>query len=85
MEYPGYGIYKNIKKKDNTTLRAKQIIIDAEYVYKFIKKTLNIEDKNILLCGRSIGSGPACHLASIFNPSCLFLISPIKSVKDVAR
>jgi hypothetical protein len=38
-----------------------------------------------LISGRSIGSGPACHLASIFNPAALMLISPIKSVKDVAR
>ena len=36
--------------------------------------------------GRSIGSGPACHLASTFkNCKALILISPIKSVKDVAR
>jgi len=36
--------------------------------------------------GRSIGSGPACHLASKFkNARALMLISPIKSVKEVAR
>lgn len=36
--------------------------------------------------GRSIGSGPACFLASKFEKArALILISPIKSVKDVAR
>jgi len=39
-----------------------------------------------MISGRSIGSGPACHLASRFsNAMCLLLISPIKSVRDVAR
>ena len=40
---------------------------------------------DIIVSGRSIGSGPACHLAAKFNPACLLLISPIKSVKDAAR
>ena len=42
-------------------------------------------NEDIIISGRSIGSGPACHLASKFNPSSLLLISPIRSVKDVAR
>lgn len=37
------------------------------------------------MSGRSIGSGPACHLAAKFNPAGLILISPIKSVRDAAR
>ena len=44
-----------------------------------------MDDEDIIISGRSIGSGPACHLASKFNPSSLLLISPIRSVKDVAR
>jgi len=35
--------------------------------------------------GRSIGSGPACHLAALYEPLCLMLISPIKSVVDIAK
>lgn len=38
-----------------------------------------------MVSGRSIGSGPACHLASKFQLSCLILISPIKSVVDIAK
>ena len=44
-----------------------------------------MKEEDIIISGRSIGSGPACHLAGTFNPACLCLISPIKSVKDVAR
>ena len=85
MEYPGYGIYKNYKMKDNTTLRAQQILSDAESLFKFVTGHLGVKQENILISGRSIGSGPACHLASIFKPACLLLVSPIKSVVDVAR
>ena len=38
-----------------------------------------------MVSGRSIGSGPACHLSAIFNPLCLILISPIKSVHHIAQ
>ena len=38
-----------------------------------------------MICGRSIGSGPACYLAAKYNPLCLILISPIKSVVSIAK
>ena len=46
---------------------------------------MKISQDKIILSGRSIGSGPACHLASKFNPRCLILISPIKSVIGIAK
>lgn len=46
---------------------------------------MGVDKKDIIVSGRSIGSGPACHLAAKFDPECLILISPIKSVNDVAR
>ena len=55
-------------------------------MYKFIRDDCCVPESNIIIMGRSIGSGPACHLASTFvNCASLILISPIKSVKDVAR
>lgn len=32
-----------------------------------------------------MGSGPACHLASIFDIGALLLISPLSSVKNVVK
>lgn len=58
---------------------------DAETLYLFLRDICKLQEHHIMISGRSIGSGPACHLASKFNPACLSLISPIKSVKDVAR
>ncbi|KRX03059.1 hypothetical protein PPERSA_08134 [Pseudocohnilembus persalinus] len=80
VEYPGYGVYKNI----NCT--AQQIKYDAQQVYNFIKNQLKIEEKNIIVFGRSIGSGPACHLAgSNPNLGALILMSAYTSICDVAN
>ena len=32
--------------------------------------------------GKSLGSGPACHLASHRNPSSLILITPYTSIRE---
>jgi esterase/lipase len=77
VEYPGYGIYKGPK----TT--SKQIIEDSESVFKFLTNELEINQKDIVICGRSIGSGPACYLSEKFNPGCLVLISANTSIKNI--
>lgn len=62
VEYPGYGVYTSNgdggDEDENTS--ADKIIRDAEIVYKFITNTLQWQEKDIIICGRSIGSGPAC-------------------------
>jgi hypothetical protein len=35
--------------------------------------------------GRSMGTGPACYLASKYSPSGLALISPYTSIRKVAE
>lgn len=47
--------------------------------------SFKVSERDIMVSGRSIGSGPACHLAANFDPLCLILISPIKSVNHIAR
>lgn len=79
VEYPGYGIYE-----DSTGASEEKILRDAELVYNFVQDVANVKEKDIFLMGRSIGSGPATHLAAKFNPGCLMLIAPIKSLKSVA-
>jgi abhydrolase domain-containing protein 17 len=80
VEYPGYGIYKSAVDQ-----RAKQILEDAKSVFLFFRDVCKVSEDRIIICGRSIGSGPACHLASTYDALALMLISPIKSVVDVAR
>lgn len=57
---------------------------DAVYVYDYLNKVIGIEEKNIIIFGRSIGSGPATHVASLRNPCSLLLMSSFKSIRDIA-
>jgi len=53
-------------------------------VYDYFVGEIGIDEKDIIVCGRSIGSGPAVHLAANRNPGALILISPFKSIQETA-
>jgi esterase/lipase len=76
VEYPGYSIYDAPKS-------AEIMCYDSLKVYSFIKKYFNLEDDDIFVLGRSIGTGPAVYLASEKKPKGLILISPFKSIKSI--
>ena len=57
VEYPSYGIYQD---KECSADKIKQ---DAITVFKYILNSLKIKEKNVIVFGRSIGTGPACFLA----------------------
>ena len=78
MEYPGYGLYIGEPSSN-------RILDDAEILFDYLVNTMGIASRNILLFGRSIGSGPATWLASRRQPGALFLMSPYTSIKDIAR
>ena len=58
---------------------------DALYIYDYINKVLGIEEKDIILFGRSMGSGPATHVASKRKPGCVLIMSGFKSIRSVAH
>ena len=66
IEYPGYGVYVETDGLNSKQQRSKQIQKDAETVYRFVRDKCGVKESNIIIMGRSIGSGPACHLASKF-------------------
>lgn len=78
VEYPGYSIYYEEKS-------AETIEEDSLILFDFLVKELQINPKNIIICGRSIGSGPATYLAAKRKPGALILISPIKSIRDTVN
>ena len=84
VEYPGYGIYKENKASQHAR-KSEQILKDAETVIEFATTHMKVNIRNIIVSGRSIGSGPACHLAAMYDPLCLILISPIQSVTRIAK
>ena len=60
------------------------ILDDAVYIYDYITKVIGVEEKNIIIFGRSMGSGPATHVASLRKPGCLLLMSSFKSIRAIA-
>jgi len=79
MEYAGYGIYWTKESSEA------QILADAVWLYDFITTEYGFNESDIILFGRSIGSGPATYVASVWNPSVLILMSPFKSIKEVVK
>jgi hypothetical protein len=78
IEYPGYGVYPGSSKAD-------RIISDAEHVFKFLTTSLGWNQRDIIIFGRSIGSGPAVYLASRMNPCALLLMSAYTSIRSVVK
>lgn len=61
------------------------ILDDALYVYDYLNMVLGIEEQNIIIFGRSMGSGPATHIASKRKPGALLLMSSYKSIRGIAE
>ena len=59
---------------------------DAEWVLEFVQKVLLWPSSNIIVCGWSIGTGPASYIASKYKSvGALALISPFMSIKKVVE
>ena len=80
VEYPGYGIYA-----DNEGASEEKIYNDSELVYNFVLNMTSLQEKDIILLGRSLGSGPATHISAKYEPGGLILMSPYTSIKSVAN
>jgi len=78
IEYPGYGIYPGHPNAD-------RIEEESLNVYDYINNVLGWKQSNIIIFGRSIGSGFATHVASNRSPGMLILMSAFTSIKSVAN
>ena len=58
VEYPGYGLYKS-SKPDEEKMKE-----DADAVYDYLCQVAGVKESDIILFGRSMGSGPTSYLAS---------------------
>lgn len=78
MEYPGYSVYKA------NHISEEIIMQDSDLVMTHIINKFNVKLDRILIMGRSLGTGPACWLATKYPAAGLILVSPFTSIKDVA-
>lgn len=76
VDYRGFG--KSTGKRTEEGIKR-----DLQYIYDEIRK--QVDEKYILVYGRSLGSGFAAKLASTNNPRMLILESPYYSLKQVAK
>ena len=74
IEYPGYGLYKTSKPDEQ------KIKDDADTVYDYISQIVGVKEKDIIIAGRSIGTGPTVYLGSWKMAHSLILISPYTSI-----
>ena len=78
MEYPGYGIYPGPPSDT-------QILEDALSVWEYLTMEMGVKRGEIILFGRSLGSGPAIELAAHANPCALLLMTAYLSIREVVR
>lgn len=77
LEYTGFG-------ESNGRIPGEEVLyLDIETVYEYLVDNLGIPSENILLYGRSIGSGPSCFLAEKYKLGGLVLHSGLMSALRV--
>jgi esterase/lipase len=79
VEYPSYGVYQPGPPTEEA------IYEDSLALYDFAVNVLKFVSDEIVVIGRSLGSGPATYLASKRKVKSLVLFSPYKSIRSVAR
>lgn len=79
FDYQGYGRSEGRPSETNT-------YADARAAYEFLCRNKNIAEKNIVIWGKSLGTGVAIQLAGQKNKiRGLVLLCPFTSMLDVAR
>lgn len=81
VEYPRFGVSDG--HPNEVTLNAV-----AKCVHSYIVKEFKVDPSDIILMGRSIGTGPVCELASQLQlantpPAAVILHSPYSSIRDI--
>ncbi|OMJ90297.1 hypothetical protein SteCoe_7316 [Stentor coeruleus] len=76
-EYPGYGLNKG-------KASCKNVLNMSLHVYRFAIGTLGIAVNNLIIVGRSIGTGPATQIAGE-GAAALILLSPYTSIRKLIK
>lgn len=77
LDYRGFG------KSEGEVEDGEQVLKDVDMAYQNISKRYLQKDKIVL--GYSIGTGPAAYLASKYNPNQLILLAPYYNFNELAK
>lgn len=80
VEYPGYGLLHGIATSSEAALN--EVALTA---FRFILDELKVAYEQVILFGRSVGSGPTVYLASRFPVGGLILVAAFASVREAAK
>ncbi len=76
-EYTGYGLDRDAKPSEQECYKS------ADTAMHYLKNTLKIPYKNIIVMGTSVGSGPSCYIAEKYPVGGLILECPFISCMNV--
>lgn len=75
-EYTGYGM----STRSGAQIHENCIYADIEAAFKYLRDIMGVDWRRIVLFGRSIGTGPSCHLATRTAVRGMILQSPMVSI-----
>jgi len=79
VEYPGYGLLQDLPASEDGVYEV------ALTALRFIVDEIGVRYSQIILFGRSLGSGPAVYLAARYPVGGLVLVSPFSSIKGAVQ
>lgn len=78
VDYRGYG-------KSTGWPSERGLEIDADAILTHLMAEEQVEAKDLIIVGVSVGSGPASYAAKKYAPACLILFSPFISLPDAIQ
>jgi len=75
VEYPGYGLLHGMLPSEQGVYEV------ALTTFRFLVDEIGVRYSQIILFGRSLGSGPAVYLAAQYPVGGLILVSPFSSIR----
>ena len=79
VEYPGYGLLHQMEPSEDAVYEV------ALTAFRFLVDEIGVRYSQIILFGRSLGSGPAVFLAAQYPVGGLILVSAFSSIKAAVR
>lgn len=79
IEYPGYGLLRKARASEENAVAASMVAL------RYLVDEVGVAYEQVILLGRSLGSGPAVHLASRFPVGGLILVNAFVSVRGAVE
>lgn len=79
VEYPGYGLLNGMTPSEDAVYEV------ALTAFRFLVDEINVRYSQIILFGRSLGSGPAVFLAAQYPVGGLILVSAFSSIRAAVQ